>query len=182
MRYSKLILVLLAFAGVSMAADPFVGTWKLNSAKTKYKTGMPPKEPAARRFPTMCSGRSGLRQAVISFTEGFPRQPPSMPGSHCLRPKKNSDAVNWSYFVLIQVAVRGKTMKSTIHPSRIFLSRSWIGQCRRPLSRYVCSYSVSSPQCSRSSSSILARRESSRNPFQRSRKQGVPLLNERVSQ
>src|SRR6202171_4627606 len=44
MRYSKLILVLLAFAGASMAADPFVGTWKLNSAKTKYKTGMPPKE------------------------------------------------------------------------------------------------------------------------------------------
>ena len=44
MRYSKLILVLLAFAAASMAADPFVGTWKLNSAKTKYKTGMPPKE------------------------------------------------------------------------------------------------------------------------------------------
>ena len=44
MRYSKLVFVLLAFAGLSMAADPFVGTWKLNSAKTKYKTGMPPKE------------------------------------------------------------------------------------------------------------------------------------------
>ena len=44
MRYSKLVCVLLAFAGLSMAADPFVGTWKLNSAKTKYKAGMPPKE------------------------------------------------------------------------------------------------------------------------------------------
>ena len=44
MRFSKLALGLLAFAAASMAADPFVGTWKLNSAKTKYKTGMPPKE------------------------------------------------------------------------------------------------------------------------------------------
>src|SRR5260370_28210742 len=44
MRYSKLVFVLLAFAGALIAADPFVGTWKLNSAKTKYKTGMPPKE------------------------------------------------------------------------------------------------------------------------------------------
>src|SRR5215469_6491821 len=44
MRYTKLLVVLLAFAIASMAADPFVGSWKLNSAKTKYKTGMPPKE------------------------------------------------------------------------------------------------------------------------------------------
>jgi hypothetical protein len=44
MRYSKLVFVLMAFAGALIAADPFVGTWKLNSAKTKYKTGMPPKE------------------------------------------------------------------------------------------------------------------------------------------
>jgi len=44
MRYSKLTLLLLAFAGALIAADPFVGTWKLNSAKSKYKTGMPPKE------------------------------------------------------------------------------------------------------------------------------------------
>lgn len=27
-----------------IAADPFVGTWKLNPAKSKYKTGAPPKE------------------------------------------------------------------------------------------------------------------------------------------
>ena len=44
MRYRKLMLILLAFASASMAADPFVGTWKLNSAKSKYKTGAPPKE------------------------------------------------------------------------------------------------------------------------------------------
>ena len=44
MRYSKLLLAVLVFAGTSIAADPFVETWKLNSAKTKYKTGMAPKE------------------------------------------------------------------------------------------------------------------------------------------
>ena len=44
MRYSKLVLVLLAFAGALIAADPFVGTWKLNAARSTYKTGMPPKE------------------------------------------------------------------------------------------------------------------------------------------
>ena len=44
MRYSKLILMVLAFANASMAADRFVGTWKLSSANSKYKTGTPPKE------------------------------------------------------------------------------------------------------------------------------------------
>ena len=44
MQYTRLVFVLLAFAAASSAADPFVGTWKLNSAKTKYKKGMPPKE------------------------------------------------------------------------------------------------------------------------------------------
>jgi hypothetical protein len=44
MRYTRLVFVLLAFAVTLIAADPFVGTWKLNSAKTKYQTGMPPTE------------------------------------------------------------------------------------------------------------------------------------------
>ena len=44
MRYGKLLLTLLVFAGASMAQDAFVGTWKLNAAKSKYKAGMPPKE------------------------------------------------------------------------------------------------------------------------------------------
>lgn len=44
MRYSKLVFGLMAFAGALIAADPFVGTWKLNSAKTKYITGTAPKE------------------------------------------------------------------------------------------------------------------------------------------
>jgi hypothetical protein len=44
MRYARLLFLLFAFTAASIAADPFVGTWKLNSAKTKYKTGMPSKE------------------------------------------------------------------------------------------------------------------------------------------
>jgi hypothetical protein len=44
MRYTKLILMLLGFAAVLCAADPYVGTWKMNLAKTKYKAGTEPKE------------------------------------------------------------------------------------------------------------------------------------------
>jgi hypothetical protein len=44
MRYTKLMLVLLGFAATLCAADPFVGTWKMNPAKTKYKVGTAPKE------------------------------------------------------------------------------------------------------------------------------------------
>jgi hypothetical protein len=32
-----------AFAGALLAESPFAGTWKLDSAKTKYTTGEPPK-------------------------------------------------------------------------------------------------------------------------------------------
>ena len=38
----------LAFAAVTWAADPFVGTWKLNSEKSKL-TGGPPREPRPPR-------------------------------------------------------------------------------------------------------------------------------------
>jgi len=44
MRYTKLMLVLLGFAATLCAADPFVGTWKMNPAKTKFKVGAGPKE------------------------------------------------------------------------------------------------------------------------------------------
>jgi len=44
MRYAKLMLVLLGFAATLCAADPFVGTWKMNPAKTKFKVGVAPKE------------------------------------------------------------------------------------------------------------------------------------------
>src|ERR1700730_13722824 len=36
-------LVLLTLATPLMASDPFAGTWTLNTAKTKYTTGTPPK-------------------------------------------------------------------------------------------------------------------------------------------
>src|SRR5260370_36163623 len=75
MRYSKLVFVLLAFAGALIAADPFVGTWKLNSAKTKYKTGMPPKEQTVTfseegsDLHTMVKGTSSDGQAIsMHFT------------------------------------------------------------------------------------------------------------------
>lgn len=35
---------LFAFATTLLAQNPFVGTWKLDSAKTKYTTGEPPKD------------------------------------------------------------------------------------------------------------------------------------------
>jgi hypothetical protein len=44
LRYAKLTFALLGLTALLIAAEPFVGTWKLNSAKTKYKTGTAPKE------------------------------------------------------------------------------------------------------------------------------------------
>jgi hypothetical protein len=44
MRYAKLAFALLGLTALLIAAEPFAGTWKLNSAKTKYKTGTAPKE------------------------------------------------------------------------------------------------------------------------------------------
>lgn len=38
-----LVIFTLALATVAMAADPFVGTWKLNVAKSKYNPGPAPK-------------------------------------------------------------------------------------------------------------------------------------------
>lgn len=39
-----LFVLALAAGGVSAQNDPFNGTWKLNSSKSKYTTGAPPKE------------------------------------------------------------------------------------------------------------------------------------------
>jgi hypothetical protein len=44
MRYAKLVFMLLVPAIALMAADPFVGTWKLNPAKSKFKAGAPYQE------------------------------------------------------------------------------------------------------------------------------------------
>jgi hypothetical protein len=47
MRYLRLVLMLLAIATALVAADPFVGTWKVDPAKSKFKTGAGPKEQTA---------------------------------------------------------------------------------------------------------------------------------------
>ncbi|MBI3667682.1 MAG: hypothetical protein HY236_15880 [Acidobacteria bacterium] len=44
MPYVKLAFALLGLASTLVAADPFAGTWKLNIAKSKFKTGTAPKE------------------------------------------------------------------------------------------------------------------------------------------
>src|SRR5258708_16883072 len=43
MRKLICLLALLVFAIPLFAAEPFAGTWKLNTVKTKYTTGAPPK-------------------------------------------------------------------------------------------------------------------------------------------
>lgn len=43
MRKMMFALALLAFATPLFASDPFAGTWKLSSAKTRYTTGTAPK-------------------------------------------------------------------------------------------------------------------------------------------
>ena len=40
---SKMIALLLCVAAVACAADPFAGTWKVDVAKSLYRTGTPPK-------------------------------------------------------------------------------------------------------------------------------------------
>jgi hypothetical protein len=42
MRYTKLVLVVLGFAATLCAADPSVGTWKMNPNKTVFKNGTSP--------------------------------------------------------------------------------------------------------------------------------------------
>jgi hypothetical protein len=44
MRYIRLTLLLCGLAATLSAANPFVGVWKLNVAKSDYKEGLPPKE------------------------------------------------------------------------------------------------------------------------------------------
>lgn len=46
MRYLRVVLTILGLAVSLRADDPFAGTWSLNSAKSKYKTGQPPKHQA----------------------------------------------------------------------------------------------------------------------------------------
>ena len=61
------VILVLALATVAMAADPFVGTWKLNLAKSKFNPGPPP-----RSLTRTCEDRGG---GVIHVTfEGIDPQ------------------------------------------------------------------------------------------------------------
>ena len=51
-RVAKLFLGLLALSVVAWAADPVIGTWKLNLAKSKYSPGPPPKSVTLRYEPS----------------------------------------------------------------------------------------------------------------------------------
>src|SRR5258708_23931513 len=42
MRHTKLVFALFGLATLLVAADPTVGTWKLNTAKSKYSPGPTP--------------------------------------------------------------------------------------------------------------------------------------------
>jgi len=44
MRFTRFAFSLLTFAAILSAADPLVGTWKLNPAKSVFSKGNPPKE------------------------------------------------------------------------------------------------------------------------------------------
>jgi hypothetical protein len=63
MRLPKLALLSLSVPLVIWAADPFVGTWKLNLTKSHYTTGTPPKEQ------TITTSESGDNQdTTVTFT------------------------------------------------------------------------------------------------------------------
>ena len=47
MRFARILFASMALTATLCAADPFVGTWKMNPAKSEYKQGTPPKEQIA---------------------------------------------------------------------------------------------------------------------------------------
>ncbi len=60
MRKVMLFLTAFALAGSLWAADPFVGTWKLNLAQSKINSGPPPKSEVA----TFTAQENGLKLVV----------------------------------------------------------------------------------------------------------------------
>ena len=82
MRYTKLVLALLGFAATLCAADPFVGTWKMNPAKTKYKAGTAPKEQTV----TITEAGSDLNVKVAGTAADGASTARTRAASRCLRP------------------------------------------------------------------------------------------------
>ena len=63
MRIPKIALLFLSVPLMIWAADPFVGTWKLNLSESHYTTGTPPKEQ------TVTTSESGDNQdTTVTFT------------------------------------------------------------------------------------------------------------------
>ena len=63
MRVLKIALLALSVPLLIWAADPFIGTWKLNLSKSHYTTGTPPKEQ------TVTTSESGDNQDTpVTFT------------------------------------------------------------------------------------------------------------------
>ena len=71
---TKLAVAWLAAASVLAAADPFVGTWKINLAKTKYDPGPPPKslirkyEPQGAGIKATTEGIDGEGKPILVWT------------------------------------------------------------------------------------------------------------------
>jgi hypothetical protein len=69
MPVRKIALLFLSVALVTWAADPFVGTWKLNLSKSHYKTGAAPKE---QTVTTSESGDNQDTTVTLTPADGSP--------------------------------------------------------------------------------------------------------------
>ncbi len=65
MRKLLVLLFALGWAGVLYAAGPFAGTWKLDTAKSKYESGPAPKEETV----TVREGK-GITDVSVTGTDG----------------------------------------------------------------------------------------------------------------
>jgi len=110
MRSIRFAFALLGLAGVLVAADPFVGTWKLNHAKSKYKTGAPAKEQTV----TIAESGSDLDVTVsgtsadgMPFSSHYTVPAAGGEGRSSNRPMKPFPASAWG-----QTSARSRTAKA----------------------------------------------------------------------
>ncbi len=72
MRHKSILLLLLGFALLWAATDPFAGTWVMNRAKTTYRTGQAPREltividPQGRYLDVTVKGTAGDGSPMLS--------------------------------------------------------------------------------------------------------------------
>jgi hypothetical protein len=58
------VFAMLAFAGTLLAADPFIGTWKLNLAKSKHSAGAPER----KEITLVMEDQGGMTQVTVTGT------------------------------------------------------------------------------------------------------------------